>query len=146
MSYLFQVIYHTQVWFVRWNKYDFFQAVPMSMLLYRYTSWTLNNIWKKNSMGTTISHLTNHLIKKCGRTRHCRRNKNELISKHLLWTPTRGRAINGWQAKTYLLQFSADCPVRWMIRTARKNQGCPCCQWDFLIMIYIYIYIYIYVM
>ena len=45
------------------------------------------------------------------RTRHagyCWRNRNELISDVLLWTPTYGRAKAGWPAQTYIQQLCED--------------------------------------
>ena len=38
---------------------------------------------------------------------HCWRNKDELISDILLWTPTHGHTSDGQPAKTYIHQFCA---------------------------------------
>ena len=39
---------------------------------------------------------------------HCWRNKYELISGILLWTPSHGQAKAGWLARTYIPQLCAD--------------------------------------
>ena len=39
---------------------------------------------------------------------HCWRNKDELISNVLLWTPTDGHTSVGWPAKIYIHQLCVD--------------------------------------
>ena len=43
-----------------------------------------------------------------GRTRHCCRSKDELISDVLLWTPAYGQAKAGRPARTYIQQLCED--------------------------------------
>ena len=113
-------------------KCSFFQAAVVSILLYGCTTWTLtkrlekldgnytrtlqailNKSWRQHP---TKHQLYGHLppITKTiqvGRTRHaghCWRNRDELISDVLLWTPTYGQAKAGWPARTYIQQLCED--------------------------------------
>ena len=93
-------------------KRSFFQAAVASILLYRCTTWTLTKRLEKKRDGNYTrmlrailnkfwrQHPTRHQLyghlppitktKKVRRTRHaghCWRNRDELISDVLLWTP-----------------------------------------------------------
>ena len=101
-------------------KRSFFRAAVVSVLLYGCTTWTLTKRLEKKLDGnyTRIlrailnkswrQHPTRHQLYghlppitktiQARRTRHaghCWRNKDELISDVLLWTPTYGRAKAG---------------------------------------------------
>ena len=114
-------------------KHSFFQAVIVSILLYRCTTWTLTKrlekkldsnytrmlraILNKSSWQHPTRHqLYGHLppitkTMKVRRTRHaghCWRSRDELISDVLLWTPTYGRAKAGRPARTYIQQLCED--------------------------------------
>ena len=114
-------------------KCGFFQAAVVSILLYGCTSWTLTKRLEKKLDGNytrmlrailnkswwqhpTKHQLYSHLapIKKTiqvRRTRHaghCWRNRDELISDVLLWTPTFSRAKAGWPARTCIQQLCED--------------------------------------
>ena len=73
----------------------------------------LNKSWRQHP---TKQQLYGHLTPitktiKVRRTRHaghCWRNKDELRSEILLWTPSHGRANAGRPARTYILQLCAD--------------------------------------
>ena len=114
-------------------KRSFFQAAVVSMLLYGWTkhmekkldgNYTrmLRAIWNMScKQHPTTLQLYGHLPPitntiKIRRTRHvglCRRNKDELISDVLLWTPSHRRAKAARPARTYIQQFCADtgcCP------------------------------------
>ena len=114
-------------------KRSFFQAAVISILLYGCTTWTLtkrlvkkldgnytrmlravlNKSWRQHP---TRHQLYGHLppITKnieARRTRYagqCWRNRDELISNVLLWTPTYGRAKAGRPARTYIQQLCKD--------------------------------------
>ena len=114
-------------------KHSFFQAAAVSILLYGYTTWTLNKriekkldsnytrmlraimnkSWRQQS---TKQQLYGHLPPttktiKIWRTRHaghCWRSRDELISDVLLWTPPHGRTKAGRPARTYIQQLCAD--------------------------------------
>ena len=108
-------------------KRSFFQAVVVSILLYRCTTWTLTKRLEKKLNGNYTGmlrailnkswrqHPTKHqlyghlpLITKTIQVRwtrhvgHCWRSRDELISDVLLWTPTYGRAKAGRPARTYI--------------------------------------------
>ena len=104
-------------------KRSFFQAVVILILLYGCTTWTLTKQLKKlDSNYTRIlrailnmswrQHSTRHQLYghlppitktiQVRRTRHCWRNKDELISDVLLWAPAYGQAKAGWPAQTYI--------------------------------------------
>ena len=114
-------------------KPSFFQAAVVSILLYGSTTWTLtkrlekkldgnytrmlratlNKSWQKHP---TRPQLYGHLppITKtiqARRTRvagHCWRNKDELISDVLLWTPAYGQSKAGRPVRTYIQQLYDD--------------------------------------
>ena len=98
-------------------KRIFFQAAVVSIMLYWCTTWTLTKRMEKTLDGNytrmlwiilnkswrqhpTKKHLYGHLppiaktinIKGIRYARHCWKNKAELISNALLWTPSHGRA------------------------------------------------------
>ena len=108
-------------------KRSFFQAAVVSILLYGCTTWTLNKRQKKKLDGNYTrmlrailnkswrQHSTRHQLYgqlppvtktiQVRRTRHaghCWRNKDELISDVLLWTPAYGQAKAGRPARTYI--------------------------------------------
>ena len=110
-------------------KHSFFHAAVVSIMLYGCTTWTLTKRMEKKHDGnyTRIlnkwwrQHYTKQQIYghqqpitkiiQFRRTRHvghCWRSKDELISDILLWTFSHGRAKAGRQARTYILQVSAD--------------------------------------
>ena len=114
-------------------KRKFFQAVPISVLLYGSTTWTLTKRLEKKLDGTctrmlraalnrswkqhpTKVQLYGHLspitqIIRERRTRHaghCWRSKDELISDVLLWVPGHGRTRPGRPKRTYIEQLCAD--------------------------------------
>ena len=109
-------------------KRSFFQTAILSILLYRYTTWTLTKRLEKKLDGNytimlrailnkswrlhvTKQQLYSHLppITKTIHvrwTRHCWRSRDELISDVLQWTPSYGRA--GRPVRTYIQQLSED--------------------------------------
>ena len=114
-------------------KRSFFQAAIISILLYGCTTWTLPNRLEKKLNGnytrmfrvilnkswqqhSTRRQQYGHLTPitksiQVRRTRHaqsCWRNRDELISDVLLWTPTYGRAKAGRPARTYIQQLYED--------------------------------------
>ena len=114
-------------------KRSFFPAAVMSILLYGCTTWTLTKQLEKKLDGNYTrmlrailnkswqQHPTKHQLYghlppitktiQVRRTRHtgrCWRNKDELISDILLWTPTYGRAKAGRSAWTYMQQLCDD--------------------------------------
>ena len=114
-------------------KRSFFQAAVVSILLYRYTTWTLTKRLEKKLDGnyTRIlrailnkswrQHPTRHQLYghlppitktiQVIRTRHaghCWRSRDELISDVLRWTPRYGRAKAGRAARTYIQQLCED--------------------------------------
>ena len=112
-------------------KRSFFQAVVLSILLYGCTTWTLTIQLEKKLDGNYTRmllailnkswHPTRHQLYghlppimktiKVRRTRysgHSWRNKDELISDVLLWTPTYGREKAGRPAQTYIQQLCED--------------------------------------
>ena len=114
-------------------KCSFFQAVVVSILLYRCTTWTLtkqlekkldsnytrmlrailNKSWRQHP---TRHQLYGHLppITKTIQVRwtrhagHCWRSRDKLISDVLLWTSTYGWAKAGQPAWTYIQQLWED--------------------------------------
>ena len=107
-------------------KRSFFQAAVVPILLYGCTTWTLTKRLEKklNSNYTRMlqailnkswqQHPTRHQlyghlpsimkaiqVRRTRRAGHCRRNRDELISDVLLWTPTYGQAKTGRPARTY---------------------------------------------
>ena len=114
-------------------KRSFFQAAVVSILLYDCTTWTLTKRLEKklDSNYTRMlrailnkswrQHPTRHQLYghppsitktiQVRRTRHagcCWRNRDELISDVLLWTPTYGRAKAGGPARRYIQQLCED--------------------------------------
>ena len=100
-------------------KTHFLQAAVVSILLYGCTTWTLTKRLEKNLDGNytrmlrailnksmqqpTRHQLYSHLppitktiqVRRTRHAGHCWRNRDELISDVLLWTPTYGRAKAG---------------------------------------------------
>ena len=73
----------------------------------------LNKSWRQHP---TRHQLYGHLppitktiqVRRDRHAGHCWRNRDELISDVLLWTPTHGRAKAGRPARTYILQLCED--------------------------------------
>ena len=109
------------------------QAAVVSILLYGCTTWTLTKRLEKKLDGNytrmlrailnrswqqhpTRRQLYGHLppITKTIQTRrtrhagHCWRNKDEIVSDVLLWTPTYGRSGAGRPARTFIQQLCDD--------------------------------------
>ena len=109
-------------------KCSFFQAAVVSILLYGCTTWTLTKRLEKKLDGNytrmlrailnkswwqhpTRPQLYGHLppitktiqVRRARHAEHCWRNKDELVSDVLLWTPTYGQAKAGQPARTYIL-------------------------------------------
>ena len=119
-------------------KRSFFQAAVVSILLYGCTTWTLTKRLEKKLDGNytrmlrailnkswrqhpTRHQLYSHLppitetiqVRRTRHAGHCWRNRDELISDVLLWTPIHGRAKAGRPARTYIQQLCEDtgcCP------------------------------------
>ena len=111
-------------------KRSFFQAVVVSILLYRCTSWTLTKRLEKKLDGKNVasnieqilvatphkaptirrpaSHHENYTIRRTGHVGHCWRSKDEFISDVLLWTPAYGQAKAKRTARTYIQQLCKD--------------------------------------
>ena len=114
-------------------KRSFFQAAVVSILLYGCTTRTLTKRLEKKLDGNYTrmlrailnkswrQHPTRHQLYghlppitktiQARRTRHageCWRNRDELISDILIWTPTYGRAKAGRSARTYIQQLCED--------------------------------------
>ena len=114
-------------------KRSFFQAAIVSILLYGCTTWMLTKQLKKKLDGNytrmlrailnksrwqhpTRHQLYGHLppitktiqVRRTRHAGHCWRNRDELISDVLLWTPTYGRAKAGRPAQTYIQQLCDD--------------------------------------
>ena len=114
-------------------KRSFFQAAVVSILLSGCTTWmltkrpekkldsnytrmlqaTLNKSWRQH---TTKQQLYGHLppipktipVRRTRHAGHSLRNRDELISDVLLWTPTYGRAKAGRPARTYIQHLCED--------------------------------------
>ena len=113
-------------------KCCFFQAAVVSILLYGCTTWTLTKRLEKKLDGNytmlravlnkswwqhpTRHQLYGHLppitktikVRRARHAGHCWRNKDELISDVLLWTPAYGRAKAGRPVQTYIQQLCED--------------------------------------
>ena len=113
-------------------KRSFFQTAVVSLLLYGCTTWTLtkrlekldgnytrmlrvilNKSWRQHP---TRHQLYVHLppitktiqVRRTRHAGHCWRNRDELISDVLLWTPTYGRAKAGRPARPYIQHLCED--------------------------------------
>ena len=114
-------------------KRSFFQAAVVSILLYGCTTWTLtkrmekkldsnytrmlrailNKSWRQHSTKQQLYGYLPPITKtiKVRRTRHaghCSRNRDELVSDVLQWTPSHGRAKAGRPVRIYIQQLCAD--------------------------------------
>ena len=114
-------------------KRSFCQAAVASILLYGCTTWTITKRLEKKLDGNYTrmlpailnkswrQHPTRHQLYghlppitktiQARRTRHaghCWRNKDELISDLLLWTPAYAQAKAGRPARTYIQQLCED--------------------------------------
>ena len=108
-------------------KCSFFQVAVVSILVYGCTTWTLTKRLEKKLNGNytkmmrailnkswrqhpTKHQLYGHLppitktiqVRRTRYTGHCWRNRDELISEVLLWTPSYGQAKAGNPARTYI--------------------------------------------
>ena len=155
-------------------KRSFFQAAVVSILLYGCTTWTLskrlekkldsnytrmlrailNRSWQQHP---TRRQLYGHLppITKtiqARRTRlagHCRRNKDEIVSDVLLWTPAYGQSKAVRPARKFIQQLSddtgcnpEDLPKAMNDRETwreRESQGYPCYPHVMMMMMMIYL-------
>ena len=72
----------------------------------------LNKFWRQHPTKQLYRHLppiTKTIqVRRTRHTGHCGRNKDELISDILLWTPLYGRAKAERPARTYIQQLNAD--------------------------------------
>ena len=161
-------------------KRSFFKAAVVSILLYGSTTCSLTKRLEKKLGGNYTRMLRAILNKSWGqhptrhqlyghqppitktiqvrRTRHaghCWRNKDELISDILLWTPAYGQAKAGRPARTYIQQLCEDtgCTTedlpeamndreKWRERV-RDIHASGTTWWLWWWYIYIYVYIYI---
>ena len=114
-------------------KRSFFQAVVVSILLYGCTTWTLtkriekkldgnytrmfrailNKFWRqhptKHQLYGHLSPITKTIkVRRIRHAGHCWRNRDELISDVLLWTPSYGRAKAGRPGRNYIQQLCED--------------------------------------
>ena len=110
-------------------KRSFFQAAVVSILIHGCTTWTLTKRLKKKLDGMlsailkkswrqhpTRHQLYGHLppitktiqVRRTRHAGHCWRNKDELTSDVLLWTPAYGQAKAGRPARTYIQQLCED--------------------------------------
>ena len=114
-------------------KCSFFQAAVVSILLYGYTTWTLNK-WMEKNLGGNYTRMLRAILNKSWRqhptkqqlyshlppitktikirwtrhARHCWKSKDELISDVLLWTPSHGWAKAEWPVRTYIQPLCVD--------------------------------------
>ena len=103
-------------------KHSFFQAAVVSILLYGCTTWTLTKRLEKKldgnytrmlqywtSPGGHLPPITKTIqVRRTRHAGHSWRNRDEIISDVLLWTPTYGRAKAGRPARTYIQQLCED--------------------------------------
>ena len=114
-------------------KRSFFQAAVVSILLYGCTTWTLTKRLEKKLDGNytrmlrailnkswrqhpTRRQLYGHLppitkttqVRRARHAGHSWRNKDELVSDVLLWTPTYGPTKAGRPTRTYIQQLCED--------------------------------------
>ena len=163
-------------------KRSFFQAAVVSILLYGYSTWTLtkrleekldgnytrmlrailNKSWRQHPTKLQLYGHQPPITKtiKIRITRHAGhswRNRDELISDILLWTPSHGRAKVGWPARTYIQQLCVDTGYSpedlpeamddregWRERV-RDIRADGVTWWNIYIYIYNPSYIYIYI-
>ena len=137
-------------------KRSFFQAAVASILLYGCTAWTLTKRLEKKLDGNytrmlrailnkswrqhpTRHHVYGHLppitktiqVRRTRHAGHCWRNRDELISDVLIWTPTHGRAKAGRPARAYIQQLvrirdvvQKTCLRRWTIgKSGERGSG-----------------------
>ena len=114
-------------------KRNFFKVAVMSILLYRCTKWTMTKRIEKRLDGY-CKRMLRAILKKSWKqhpvkqqlyghlppiskaieirwTRHegnCWESKDKLIRDILLWTPSHGRASDGWPATTYLQHLCTE--------------------------------------
>ena len=125
-----------------------FSTAPDDSVIYNLA---FDQYWANPGSRYTATYLPSLKLSKLDEhAAHCWRNKGELISDFLQWTPSHGRAgvgrsSVGKSASTYLQQLCTDtgCTqenlrMSWTI----DSQGNTCLRHD---KIYIYIYIYIFV-
>ena len=118
----------------------------VSILLYGYTTWTLAKRMEKKLDGNYARMLRAILNKSWSRhptkqqlysyrppttktirvrwskhAGHSRRNRDELISDVLLWTPSHGRAKAGRPSRTYVQQLWADTGYNPPLKTCWKQ-------------------------
>ena len=148
-------------------KRSFFQAVVVLILLYGCTTWTLtkrmeekfdgiytrilrailNKSWrqqpKKQQVYGQLPPITKTIqVRRTRHAGHYWRNKDELKSDILQWTPSHGQAKVGRPATIYIQQLCAyrgcnleDLPGVVDDRlVAREGQRNPCCQHDMMII------------
>ena len=114
-------------------KRNFFQTPVVLILLYRCTIWTLtkrmkkklncnytrmlrailNKTWrqlptKRQLYGHQPPIMKTITIRQTKHAGHCWKNRDELVSDVLLWTPSHERAKAGRPARTYIQQLCAD--------------------------------------
>ena len=114
-------------------KRSFFQAAIVSILQYGCTTWTLTKRMEKRLDGNYTrmlrailnrswrqyppkQQLYGHLppitktiqIRRTRHAGHCWRNRDELISDVLLWTPSHSRAKSGRPTRNYIQQLCED--------------------------------------
>ena len=118
----------------------------VSILLYGCTTWTLTKRLEKKLDGNytrmqraklnkswrqhpTKQQLYGHLppitktiqVRRTRHTGHCWRNRDEIISDVLLWTPSHGRAKAGGPARTYIEQLCED--TGWSPKDLLERRG-----------------------
>ena len=118
-------------------KFDFFQAVVVSIQLYGCTPWmlrmhreekldescarmlwaALNKSWKQHPMKQQLYGRLPPISKTIQvrwkrHAGHCWRSKNKIISDVLLWTLSHGCTNDGWQRRTHLPQLCTDTRCR----------------------------------
>ena len=159
-------------------KRSFFQAAVVSILLNGCINWTLTKRLEKKLDGNytrmlrailnkswrphpTRHQLYGHLppvaktiqVRRTRHAGHCWRNREELISDVLLWTPTYGRANAGQPARTYIQQLCEDtgCSPENLPEAMNEREKwrekvndirASSTRWWWFLYVYIYIYIY----
>ena len=142
-------------------KRSFFQAEVVSILLYGCTTWTLTKRLEKKLDGNYTrmlrailnkswrQHPTKHQqydhlppitktiqVRRIRHAGHCWKNRDELISDELLWTPTYGRSKAGGPARIFIQQLCEDtgCSPEDLPDAMNECQGYPCWRHDILKM------------